>query len=137
MIEDAEGDQDEPPGQQMPLVFTVHALNSPFMDVLRASPPPRFTFGQLQERLEQVDRDREERRRVVLRGDLVERLEVPELKRHGLRLHERRRFDQLLGGLELPLRVDDLGPPFPLRLRLLGDRALHLLRQIDLLHLDE
>ncbi|MEJ2320452.1 MAG: hypothetical protein P8Y21_14105, partial [Gemmatimonadales bacterium] len=34
---------------------------------------------------EDVDRDREDRRRVVLRGDLGERLEVAELERHLLR----------------------------------------------------
>src|SRR5216117_3591533 len=37
--------------------------------------------------------------------------------------------------LELAVRVDDLGPPLALGLRLLRHRALHVLRQIDLLDL--
>src|SRR5438309_5232515 len=47
-----------------------------------------------------------------------------------------RRFRELRRRLELTVRVDDLGPPLALGLRLLRHRTLHVLRQIDLLDLN-
>src|SRR5690242_19382889 len=73
------------------------------------------------DRLEQVDRNREHRRGVVLGRDLGERLEIPELHRERLRGEDPGRLGELLAGLELALGVDDLGPALPLRLRLARD----------------
>ena len=44
---------------------------------------------------------------------------------------------ELAGGLELAVGVDDLGPPLPLGLGLLGDGPDHVLGQVHLLHLHE
>ena len=44
---------------------------------------------------------------------------------------------QPLGGLVLALGVDHLRAPFALGLRLPGHRALHPLRDLDVLHLDD
>ena len=43
---------------------------------------------------------------------------------------------ELVGGLELALGVDDLGPPLALGLGLAGDRVLHPLGDLDVLDLD-
>ena len=85
---------------------------------------------------EEIDRQREERRGVPLRGDLAHRLEVAELHGDGGLRQDVGRLRELRGRLELALRVDDLGPPLALGLGLLGHRALHVLREVDVLDLD-
>ena len=44
---------------------------------------------------------------------------------------------ELVRRLELALGVDDLGPAFAFGFGLLGDRPDHVLREIDMLHLDQ
>src|SRR5207248_7417368 len=56
--------------------------------------------------------------------------------RRGLSVEDYRRFGQFLRRLRLALRIDDLGTALAFRLGLLGNGALHLLRQVDLLDLD-
>ncbi len=89
------------------------------------------------EGLEELDRDREDDRRVVRRADLEQRLQVAEL--HGDRLlrHHRRGVLEPLGGLELALGRDDLRAPLALGLGLARHRALHVARDLDVLHLDD
>src|SRR5256885_9494050 len=77
-----------------------------------------------EESLEQIDRDREEGRRVVLGGDLRHRLQVAQLDGGGLRADDVRGLGELLRRLQLALRIDDLGPALPLRLGLSRNRAL-------------
>src|SRR6266545_1383144 len=90
----------------------------------------------VEQRADQVHRQREEGGGVPLGGDLPHRLQIAQL--HGDRkAHEDLRgLAELGGGLELALGVDDLGPALALGLGLLGHRALHVLWQVDLLHLD-
>src|SRR6266545_4334602 len=90
----------------------------------------------VEQRADQVHRQREEGGGVPLGGDLPHRLQIAQL--HGDRkAHEDLRgLAELGGGLELALGVDDLGPALALGLGLLGHRALHVLGQVDLLHLD-
>ena len=77
---------------------------------------------------------REDDRRVLLGGDLDERLQVAQVQRDRLRVERARRLGQLLARLELARGVDDLGPLLALRLGLLRHRPLHLLRQVHGLH---
>src|SRR5690606_16658501 len=83
----------------------------------------------LDERSQQVDRQREQRRRVVLRRDLRDRLEIAELDRSGIELEYTRSFRQLLRRLKLALGVDHLRATLTLGLRLPRHRTLHLLWQ--------
>ncbi len=62
--------------------------------------------------------------------------QVAQLERVGRLHHHVRRLAQALRRLELALRVDHLRASLALGLGLLGHRALHLLRQIDVLDLD-
>ena len=55
---------------------------------------------------------------------------------HGLGGHEGGGIDQLCGGVELALGVDDLGAALALGLGLLGHGAQHVLRHVHLLDLD-
>ena len=50
-------------------------------------------------------------------------------------MYDLRRLGKPRGCLELALRVDHLGPSLPFGLRLTGHGTLHLVRQIDVLHL--
>src|SRR5215216_3148486 len=66
---------------------------------------------------EQIYRDRQDHRGVVLRRDLGQRLEEPELKRRGT-FEPLGGVVQALGGLVLTFGRDDLSPPLPLGLGL-------------------
>src|SRR5262249_27590975 len=82
---------------------------------------------------QEVDRHREDGRRVVLRSDLHQGLQEAELERDRLLRHDRRRLGEPLRRLVLPLRGDHFGPAFAFRLRLPGHRPAHLLGEIDVL----
>src|SRR6185436_7315754 len=62
---------------------------------------------------EELDRNREDRGRVVLRRDLGDRLEIAQLKRARLGAQHTGRLGQRFRGLYLALGVDHLGPPLP------------------------
>src|SRR5579859_5258871 len=62
-----------------------------------------------EESLEQVDRDREDRGRVLFGRDLRHRLEVAQLNGGGLGADDLGGHRQLFRGLELAFGVDDLG----------------------------
>src|SRR5205085_9796352 len=89
-----------------------------------------------EERRKQVDRDREDDRRVALGRYLGQGLQVAQLQGLRLRADHPRRVGQRLGGLELPAGVDDLGALLALGLGLARHRALHRLGQLDVLDLD-
>ena len=91
----------------------------------------------LQERLEQIDRHRKDRRRIVIGRDFGERLQIAQLQRDRTLAHDLGGLGEALGGLKFTLRGDDLGAPFAFSLGLRRDRALHILRQIDVLELDQ
>src|SRR6185312_7477044 len=67
---------------------------------------------------------------------LEQRLQVAELQCGRVGAHDLRRVVQALGGLELALGVDDLRASLALGLRLARHRALHALRDPDVLDLD-
>ena len=71
------------------------------------------------------------------RAELEQRLQVAQLQRDRVLLDHERRVLQPLGGLELALGVDHLRAPLALGLGLAGHRALHALRDLDVLHLDD
>ena len=75
--------------------------------------------------------------RVLLGRDLGQRLQVAQLDGDRRLLHDERGIVQLLRRLELALGVDDLRPLLAFRLRLPGHRALHRLRQFDILQFDD
>jgi len=104
-----------PQGHGMPcpteidyLSFVGHGMPCPYRNITNysrayrnracaANPfPSRFPFKYVRERLEEIDRDREERGRIVFRGDFGERLQVAQL--HGNRLfrHDGRGLGELL-----------------------------------------
>src|SRR5271166_1010358 len=85
----------------------------------------------VEERLDDVDRHREDDRGILFRTDLCQRLQVAQL--HGGRNARENlgRVDQCLRSLELGLRMDDLGAPVAFCLRLLGDGANHVFRELD------
>src|SRR5690242_16879840 len=70
--------------------------------------------GAVEERLEELDREREQDRRVLLGRDLDERLEVAELQGAGRAGDDVGRLSELLGGLELALGGDHLRAPLAL-----------------------
>src|SRR5215207_6716343 len=80
------------------------------------------------ERLQQVEREREEDGRVLVHPDLEQRLEVAELERRRVPADDVRGVRELLCRLELAVGVDDLRPPLALGLGLTSDSALHLRR---------
>src|SRR5215217_3780010 len=96
----------------------------------------RLPASSVEERLQQVERQREDDRRVLVRPHLEQRLEVAQVERGGLPADDRRRSGQLLRGLELALGVDDLRPALALGLGLARHRSLHRLRYLDVLDLD-
>src|SRR6187402_412367 len=77
---------------------------------------------------------REDDSRVLLDTDLSESLQVAQLDRHGLCGEQGGSFDELGGGVELALGMDDLGAAFTLGLSLLGHGTQHVLRHVDLFH---
>src|SRR3954471_13923806 len=93
--------------------------------------------GSLEERLDQVDRCREDDRRRVGAADLEQRLQVAELECDRVLLDHERRVLELLRRLELALGVDDLRAPLALGFGLAGHRALHLRGDLDVLDLDD
>src|SRR5215212_4779095 len=84
---------------------------------------------------EEIYGDRKDHGRVVLRGDLRQRLEEPELKRRAT-LQSFGGVVQALGGLVLAFGRDDLSLPLPLGLGLARHRSLHPLRDLHVLDLD-
>src|SRR5271154_2887905 len=94
-------------------------------------------FRKRAERLQQIDRQRKHRRRVVIGRDLLERLQVSKLKRDWTLAHDLGRVREPLRRLEFTFRRDRLGAPLAFRLSLRRDRALHVLRQIDIFQLDQ
>src|SRR4051794_10104575 len=100
-------------------------------------PQPRPAVALLEERLDQVDRRREDDRAGVRAADLQERLQVAQLQRDRMLLDHERRVFQPLRRLVLTLGVDDLRAPLALGLRLPRHGALHAARDLDVLHLDD
>src|SRR5205085_11718336 len=86
------------------------------------------------ERIDQVDREREDNGGVLLDSDLGQRLQIAELNRHRVPVDDLGRLGELLTGLELALGVNDLRSLFALGLGLPRHRALHRRRQLDVLH---
>src|SRR5215203_1750308 len=86
-------------------------------------------------RAQQIYGDRQDDRGVVLRGDLCQRLEEPELQRCRA-LEPLGSVVQALGGLVLAFGRDDLRPPLSLALGLPGHRPLHPLRYLYVLDLN-
>src|SRR2546430_4374287 len=89
----------------------------------------------MEQRAEEVQRQREEGRRGPLGCDLRNALEIPELDGDRVPREALGRLRELRRRLKLAVGVDDLGAPLALGLRLLGHRALHVLRKVDLLDL--
>ena len=83
-----------------------------------------------------VDGNRKDRRGIFLCGDFHQRLEIPELKGSGVLTNHVGGLCEFLCGLKLSLRMDDFGTAFSLSLGLSGDGPLHVLRNIDVLHLN-
>src|SRR5580658_3823248 len=83
-----------------------------------------------------IHRQREHDRRVLLDADLRQRLQIAKLDGRRLLLQNLRRIRQFCRGFKLALGVNNLGPALALCLRLLGDGALHVLRNIDLFDLN-
>src|SRR5579859_3964477 len=97
---------------------------------------PRVCPGNLQERLDQVKRQREDDGRVFLYGDFCQRLQVAQLQCAGLRPDDISSLCQLAGSLQLTFGVDDLGAFLTLGLSLFRHRALHSVGQFDILDFD-
>ena len=91
----------------------------------------------VRERFEQLEGQGEDDRGVLLGGDLRQRPQKPELEGLGIPGNDIGGLGELVRCLELAFGVDDLGPAFALGLGLLGDSPDHVLRKIDMLHLDE
>src|SRR6059036_3867835 len=90
----------------------------------------------LEQRAEEVQRQREEGRRGPLGGDLAHCLQIPELNSDRVPREDLSRLGELRRRLELAVRIDDLGSALALGFGLLGHGALHVLGQVDLLDLD-
>src|SRR5215210_965494 len=119
----------------------VVALGRPFLPAphrrrLPPSVPVARAVRPRQVWTEEVYRDRDDDGGVVLRGDLAQGLEQPELQRRRA-LEDVGGLPQTLGGLVLALGGDDLGAPLALALGLPRHRPLHLLRNLDVLDLDD
>ena len=92
---------------------------------------PAGFLEQIEEGLDDVDRHRKHDRGILFGADLCQRLQVAQL--HGGRnaAEDLRGVDQGLRGLEFGFRMDDLGAPVAFRLRLFGDGAHHVFRELD------
>ena len=73
----------------------------------------------------------------MIARDLLERLQVAKLERDGTLAHDLRGLREPLRGLEFAFGRDHLGAALALGLGLRRDRALHILREIDIFQLDE
>src|SRR5262249_42084450 len=78
----------------------------------------RFASDRGFEELQELDWQRKHDRRVLLGRDLGQRLQVSQRDAQRLRRDDVRRLRELGGCFQLALGMDDLGPLFPLRLRL-------------------
>src|SRR5204863_981615 len=104
--------------------------------VARRRAAPRPVLDRVEQRPDEIDRQREHDRRILLPADLQQRLEVAQLDRDRVLADDVGGLRELGRGLELALGVDDLGAPLALGLGLAGDRALHVLRDLNVLDLD-
>src|ERR1017187_3455776 len=88
---------------------------------------PRFISFELffQKRAEQINRQRQERGRVVLARHFVHGLEITQLQRNRLLGDQRGGLDHFLSGLKFAFRVHDFCAPFAFGFGLLGHRAFH------------
>src|SRR3989338_1677964 len=89
-----------------------------------------------EKRRQEVDVQGENDGGCFLARELLEGLEKAQLQRGGVAANDVRGVGQLLRRLELALGVDDFGAPLALGLGLPGDRADHLLGQVDVFDLD-
>ena len=87
----------------------------------------------LQERRQQFDRQREDDGGILIGGYFRECLEVAHLHRHGIGRHDLGGLPEFVGGLELPLGVDDLRAPVAFGLRLGGHGPLHRVGEVHIL----
>ena len=92
---------------------------------------------QLRERFEQVDWQREYRGGIMLGGDLGEGLQVAKLERNRAVAHDFSGLGQPLRGLVFALCRNNLGATIALGFGLHADRALHVLRQVDVFQFDQ
>jgi hypothetical protein len=90
----------------------------------------------MQEGGEQIDRDGEQNGGIVLRRDFGQGLQEPQLQGLGMDGNDLSRFRQARSRLKFALCIDDVGPPLAFGFCLSRHGALHLLRQVDVLHLD-
>src|SRR3954452_21156538 len=90
----------------------------------------------VEHRLDQVHRQREDDRRVLVDADLAQGLEIAQLYCRRVLGDDVGGLAQARGGLELALGVDDLRAALALGLGLAGHRVLHPLRDPDVLDLD-
>ena len=90
----------------------------------------------VRERFEQLEGQGEDDRGVLLDGDLRQGSQEPKLEGLGIRGNDIGGLGELARCLELAFGMDDFGPAFALGLGLLGDGPDHVLRKIDMLHLD-
>src|SRR5579871_6448103 len=86
---------------------------------------------------EYIHGKRENNCRVLFRADFDQRLQVAELDGRGLTGHCFGGSLEVDRGFGFAFRVDDLCAALAFRLRLAGDGADHLFRQVHLLHLDQ
>src|SRR5208337_4563071 len=94
-------------------------------------------FRKRAERFEQIDRHRKDGGGIVFGRDLLERLQIAKLERYWTLAHDLGGIGEPLRRLEFALRRDHLGAPLALGLSLRRDRALHVLRQIDIFQLNQ
>src|SRR5215469_3929468 len=83
-------------------------------------------LSSLPEVVQNVDRQREDDRGVLLRADLRQGLEIPELQRNRLGGNGGSGIGQRLRSLKFPLRMNNFGQFFPFRLSLPGHGSLHV-----------
>src|SRR5258705_2909144 len=85
---------------------------------------------------QQLDRERQDERGVLLGGDLDNRLQQAQLQGRRLYCHHRGGLGELLGRLQLAVGGDDAGPALTLGPGLPGDPAPHRVGEHDVLDLD-
>src|SRR5471032_1430610 len=92
------------------------------------------SLGLAHEGGDQIDGHGKDGGRSLLGADLHQRLQVAQLQRGRVRVDDVRRHAQLLRCLIFAFGSDDFRAPLALRFGLPGHRALHLRRQVELLH---